>query len=181
MGGFGSGKWMDVTKRNSAVDYSMAISVKMLKEHGFLDCDKTDVVVWRNSAGDVVQKVQITSALGGNGNRTPFLHMLYGVVLPGGGIKRCEYDVRLTKTACTYGGFRWWFECPVVKDGVYCGNRSSKLYLPQGQLYFGCRSCHDLTYESCQKSHKYDNLDEQLQNIDTDSLTVTQALRLGSL
>ena len=181
MGGFGSGKWMDVVKRNSAVDYSMAISIKMLKEHGFLSNDKTDVVVWRNLAGQEQLRVQITSALGGNGNRTPFLHMLYGVVLPGGIEKQCEYEIRLSTSPCTYGGFRWWFECPVVKDGVYCGNRASKLYLPNGQLYFGCRACHDLTYESCQKSHKYDKVFGHIENADIDSLSVIQALRLGSL
>ena len=42
-------------------------------------------------------------------------------------------------------------------------------------------SFYDLTYESCQISHKYDNLDEHLQNMDIDSLSVTQALRLGGL
>ena len=31
-----------------------------------------------------------------------------------------------------------------------CGARVKKLYLPPGTRYFGCRRCHDLTYESVQ-------------------------------
>jgi hypothetical protein len=181
MGGLGSGDWANVSGRKDTVDLSRVLTIKILKEYGFFLKDKTDVVVWKNSAGDEVQRVQVASVLGGNGNTTPLLHVLYEVVLPGGVDKRCEYDVKLNTSPCTYGGFRWWFECPVVKDGVYCGNRCAKLYLPPGQLYFGCRSCYDLTYESCQTSHKYDNLDEHLQNMDIDSLSVTQALRLGGL
>ncbi len=33
-----------------------------------------------------------------------------------------------------------------------------KLYYPPGGIYFGCRQCYKLTYESCQESHKYDGL-----------------------
>lgn len=181
MGGLGSGDWADSMMRKGTVDCSMVLSIKMLRKHGFFLKDKTDVVMWKNLAGRELLKVQITSALGGNGNTTPLLHVSYGVLLPEGIEKRCQYSVRLSTSACNYGGVRYWFECPVVKDGVYCGNRCAKLYLPPSQLYFGCRSCHDLTYESCQTSHKYDNLDEHLQNMDIDSLTVTQALRLGGL
>jgi hypothetical protein len=34
----------------------------------------------------------------------------------------------------------------------------AKLHLPSGGRYFGCRRCYDLTYRSCQESHKYDSL-----------------------
>jgi hypothetical protein len=30
--------------------------------------------------------------------------------------------------------------------------------MPPGGRYFGCRRCYDLTYTSCQESHKYDKL-----------------------
>jgi hypothetical protein len=32
------------------------------------------------------------------------------------------------------------------------------LYLPRGEKYFGCRKCHDLTYQSCQEAHRTDPL-----------------------
>jgi len=43
-------------------------------------------------------------------------------------------------------------------NGRGCGRRVGKLYLPPGGRYFGCRQCHDLTYTSCQESHRYDRL-----------------------
>lgn len=62
--------------------------------------------------------------------------------------------VFLTSTRPTFGGLRWWFRCP-IKDsrGYRCENRVGKLYLPPGDVYFGCRECHRLTYTSHQ-SHK---------------------------
>ncbi len=67
-----------------------------------------------------------------------------------------DYLVRLTTTRPRFGGLRWWFVCPLVANGVPCGRRAGKLYLPPGGRYFGCRLCHGLTYTSCQESHKYD-------------------------
>ena len=168
MGGFGSGDWADVAGRKDSVDLSKILSIRMLRKNGFFEGDKVGTVQWSNQAGEMVRSAEVRTILGD----TPLLLLRREDV---------EQKIRLSTSGCNYGGVRYYFECPVVKDGVYCGNRASKLYLPQGQLYFGCRSCHDLTYESCQTSHKYDNLDKQLQNIDTDSLTVTQALRLGGL
>ena len=93
-----------------------------------------------------------------------------------------EQRIELTTTDCNYGRFRYWFVCPVVKDGVYCGNRCAKLYLPPGGQYFGCRECYDLTYESCQKSHKYDRIIDHIpEDMDLEGLNLTQVLRLAGL
>ena len=93
-----------------------------------------------------------------------------------------EYEIELERTACRLGGYRYWFVCPVVKDGVYCGNRAAKLYLPPGGQYFGCRECYDLTYESCQKSHKYDRIIDHIpEDMDLEGLNLTQVLRLAGL
>ena len=61
-----------------------------------------------------------------------------------------DYPVRLTATPCRYGGKRWWFICPLIKNGYTCNRRVLKLYLGGGK-YFGCRNCYNLTYESCQE------------------------------
>jgi hypothetical protein len=71
--------------------------------------------------------------------------------------------------------------CPAVKDGVYCGGRVTKLFLPPGSAVFGYRDCYDLTYQSCQESHKYDKVFGHIEGADIESLSVTQALRLGGL
>jgi hypothetical protein len=61
-----------------------------------------------------------------------------------------DYSVRLVTTPCHLGGVRWWFVCPLARDGVVCGRRVRKLYL--SGRYFGCRRCHNLAYTSSQES-----------------------------
>ena len=59
------------------------------------------------------------------------------------------YDVPLTATFIgPRHSPRWWFICPATADGVPCGRRVKKLYLPPGAVVFACRTCHDLTYPS---------------------------------
>jgi hypothetical protein len=66
--------------------------------------------------------------------------------------------VKLLTTEPNFGGVRWWFACPFTIEGERCNRRVAKLYLPPGEHEFGCRKCHDLTYQSSQESHKYDGL-----------------------
>lgn len=64
-----------------------------------------------------------------------------------------DYKAKLVWTRCYFGGRRWWFICPWFK----CFRKVSALYLGNGK-HFGCRHCYNLTYESCQESHKYDTM-----------------------
>lgn len=64
--------------------------------------------------------------------------------------------MQVTSTPLPWGGRRWWFACPLVRDNVPCGRRCGKLYLPPGASYVGCRRCHRLTYASRRESHKHD-------------------------
>jgi hypothetical protein len=68
-----------------------------------------------------------------------------------------DYKARLDSTPCNLGGRRWWFICPLVVNGRACNRRVGVLYVAGG-TYFGCRHCHDLTYESSKESHKYDRM-----------------------
>jgi hypothetical protein len=65
-----------------------------------------------------------------------------------------EVPIRLETTPLHFGGCRWWGRCPLQRDGIECGRRVGKLYLPPGSRYFGCRHCHDLTYTSVQEHDK---------------------------
>ncbi len=58
-----------------------------------------------------------------------------------------DYKISLTTTPCNYGGVRYWFICPLSRNGVYCGRRTGTLYLASGGNYFGCRHCYNLSYE----------------------------------
>jgi len=59
-----------------------------------------------------------------------------------------DYKINLTTTPCNFGGVRYWFICPLSRDGAYCGRRTGTLYLASGGNYFGCRHCYNLSYES---------------------------------
>lgn len=79
-------------------------------------------------------------------------------------------SVPLQTTFPHFGGIRFWFTCK-------CGKRVGKLYLPPGEFYFKCLQCHDLTYLSCQESHKWDNLYRDFaRKIGTDFETVREVL-----
>ena len=65
-----------------------------------------------------------------------------------------NYPILLTSTKCNYGGLRYWMLCPLVRDGKKCYRRVSKLYLTPGGMYFGCRECLRLTYESKFKNYR---------------------------
>lgn len=64
--------------------------------------------------------------------------------------KDFDYTVQLSTSDCAFGGFRWWFHCPLTKGGYRCVRRCRRLYL--SGHYFGCRQCHELTYRSTQQS-----------------------------
>jgi hypothetical protein len=75
-----------------------------------------------------------------------------------GELQNEDYRLRLTTTRPLFGGLRWWFICPLVVNDRACGGRVAKLYLPSRCRFFGCRHCYDLTYTSCQESHKNEAL-----------------------
>ena len=63
---------------------------------------------------------------------------------------RVTQNIPLVTTKLCSGGKRYWFSCP------NCRRRVGRLHLPRGMSYFFCRRCYDLTYMSCQESHKFD-------------------------
>jgi hypothetical protein len=85
----------------------------------------------------------------------PWLRLRYTFAATGQAV---DYTIRLSVTYPRFGGLRWWFHCPLLARGSPCRRRVRKLYLPPLGRYFGCRHCHELTYTSCQESHKHDRL-----------------------
>jgi hypothetical protein len=65
-----------------------------------------------------------------------------------------DYRVRLVTSTPHYGGLRWWFICPLVRNDGRPPRRVAKLYVPSGGKYFGSREGYGLTYTSCQESGK---------------------------
>ena len=53
------------------------------------------------------------------------------------------WAILFSRTACHFGGRRWWFLCPT------CERRCGVLYIDWGRI--ACRICCNLTYESRNK------------------------------
>jgi hypothetical protein len=82
----------------------------------------------------------------------PYVRLHYRLTKNG---ENLDYNVSLATTRPDWGGLRWWFICPLSVNGHTCGRRVRKLYLPRGGKYYGCRHCHDLSYESRRNDGKY--------------------------
>ena len=105
---------------------------------------------WKNSAGEETASINGLVTEGGGSIR-----LMYIAVDRSSEDKEVlDYNVEIVTTPCNFGGERRWFVCPLVKDGIHCGRRVGKLYLPPGGKYFGCRRCYNLTYRSCQEHDK---------------------------
>src|SRR5919112_1758092 len=152
MGGYGSGRWNQHTKKRTVEDCWVL--------------DLADILLGNPDPDlpcGVLQVIRI------NGNEFPMpIHYVFveeegpylDITYPRG-TRYAQEQVKERLTLSTrpnYGGARGYFSCPYTNEGESCGNRVRMLYLPPEERHFGCRECHELTYESSQQSHKYDSL-----------------------
>jgi hypothetical protein len=68
---------------------------------------------------------------------------------------KIKHKYPILTTPCNYGGARYWFECSVYHQGVYCGRKVAKLYIGNGSHYFACRHCYNLAYQSQMYGDRY--------------------------
>jgi hypothetical protein len=158
MGGTGSGRWSYHNKKRTVeecwtISISEVAQVVDLRDPGPAS---NALRPTRSATGKGVSTVRCAPRVGNDGK--PLLGLSYTVKDRWSVEDRVEEVVRLQTTQPNFGGVRWWFSCPRVVDGRECGRRVGKLYRPPGGRYFACRRCLDLTYVSCQKSHRYDGL-----------------------
>lgn len=74
-----------------------------------------------------------------------YVELIYTVTVYWSGEKAdMKYRVPLTTTPCNYGGWRYWFICPLYRNGQYCGRRVGVIY--SVDKWFGCRRCADVAY-----------------------------------
>lgn len=152
MGGFGSGAtnhwWRPARKR--IVEECYSISISELVRHGFLRIGESKAGSWTWTRW---AEVSFSTTFEANviDPASPFVQLTHIVIS-----QPATYRIRLTTTSPRFGGSRFWFACPLLVNGRPCGRRVGKLYHPPFARYFGCRVCHQLTYRSCQESHKHD-------------------------
>lgn len=148
MGGAGSGNWFRWGPKKLTVEESLTLRIRDFQ--GRLHPNSAGTLTWTWAKGN-------QSSVGYWVNwdaDVPMLTLSYRL--------RDEVDVRipilLQRTRTNFGGRRWWFTCPLVAHGLSCNRRVGCLYLPPGARYFGCRHCHDLTYQSSQEAHRWERV-----------------------
>ncbi len=139
MGGYGSGRRSD----RGTVDAAIRLNINRLVRDRLLvlDAHKSGILRWiRQSDGRELASCRFsfdtTHEL-----MTVKLHYTYN------GSEEISPTIRLTTIPMHFGGRRLYFICP------RCGRRTWYLYL---RRLVRCRKCHNLTYQSCRDSHKFD-------------------------
>lgn len=129
--------------KKTEADSLLSIDIKLLKTKQFLNGYKYGDITW--TRGDNYKNS--TRIITDTNNKHPYIRLQYTQTdKDTEENKYFDYQVPFVKTACNFGGHRYWFICPLYKDGVYCGRRVGVLY--KDGDYFGCRHCYNLTYES---------------------------------
>lgn len=140
------GRW-DRDKK-TPTEACKSISTNFLKRHGYLSGLQWGGVKWTDGCGEESGSIGFRICVEEWAGEIRFQYtQTQGYT---GEKEHLDYPVTLVATPCRYGGKRWWFICPLIKNGIACNRRVLKLYLGGGK-YFGCRHCYELTYQSCQK------------------------------
>lgn len=143
MGGFGSGRWHG-RERRQVIEKCRSICSDDLSRQGPIRAHQEGQIDIHEPGGGV------TASL-------PFVVVpIRSSILVIGFRLRCNDEIvtqgiPISTTQTRFGGTRLCFLCPTGDPDDFCGGASRRLYLPPGKKYFGCRSCHQLSYSACQK------------------------------
>lgn len=119
-----------------------SISMAWLKKHDYLCGYKTGGIKWKRGYNHE-SSVSFTVCVMDD---EKYINFRYSVTNREGIKADYDYSVSIVSTPCNYGGLRYWFICPLSRNGYYCGKRVAELFI-DGK-YFGCRHCYNLTYSS---------------------------------
>lgn len=156
MGGYGSGRWGGHRKK-ATVEECLVLDAWQLARDGLLGPQpEAGSLRWsRTATGEVIGSVGFRREARGDGR---VLRLCFAVTYTTGERAVVDQAISVRTTSTTRGRVWWWFACPLLAEGRACGRRARMLYLPPSGRNFGCRGCHDLTYRSCQESHRSDRL-----------------------
>lgn len=150
MGGYGSGRWPWGYRRKTTTAECRSVDVGDLAKAIRIGPNYRGSITWTRG-GQQEASIGFRVECGDGGGLV--VRLIYTATRNG---QRAEHDypVPITWAKAGFGPERPFFLCP----GRDCGRRVAKLYQPPDNAFFLCRYCHDLTYQSCLDSHKYDSL-----------------------
>ncbi|MFH1866577.1 MAG: hypothetical protein ABIJ81_00635 [Patescibacteria group bacterium] len=140
-------------------EQSQALSIFWLNKQGYLKkpCEyQAGIITW--TYGSRENKSSVSFSLHKNSLSTPEETAYIGLIythtsLATGEKNHMDFKIQLDTTHCNYGGQRYWFICPLIKGGQYCGRRVGVIYLIG--KYFGCRHCGEIAYQSQMYGGRY--------------------------
>ena len=141
MGGSGSGRY----GYRPIVENGIRLSVYYFQRNGLLNRGSGNIY-WKH--GDTDEHFASLSYRSEIGYEQVWLEY---TVTVGGEKYNVNEAIQLTTTKVTFG-LRYWWICP------RCRGRCGMLYLPSGEIYFRCRKCYRLTYQSSNDSGKFDRI-----------------------
>jgi len=129
---------------------SNSLNISFLKKHGYLSGHyQSGTMTWTHGWSGSKSSIGIAGCVSGE---DPHFRLNYTHTTYGGEKSDLDYKVQVTSTPCFFGGKRYWFICPLVRNGLPCQRRVGVLY--GAGKYYGCRRCHDLAYQSQQQNHR---------------------------
>ena len=143
MGGFGSGRRGGKATAESTASY--IIDIKSLAPAFESGRRLTGSIRFDEGRFSVLATVDLTNEW------NCFVELIHPTRDEGEGHRFVRDHVRLTWTAPTYGGRRWWFLCPRT------ARRTTKLFLPNGGSHFWSRQAYGLGYR-CQREDRFSRL-----------------------
>lgn len=138
-----------MTKRKT-VEECLYLDTSFLKDKHYLIHDEvhTRIIRWKYKYSDKTPSIGVGISLRPNNEH---IYPFYTINSNSRYQEKIHYLVNLESTPCFFGNKRWWFLCPMVKDGKPCRRRVAHLY--SIGAHFACRHCLNLTYRTCQKSN----------------------------
>jgi hypothetical protein len=134
-------------------EWSNSLSIFWLKKHGYLESGwRHGGIKWTYGLSGNKSSIDFNVNIGGD--EGDYIRLQYTYTNKWSGEKgNLDYKIRLTTTPCNYGGVRYWFICPLSKNGQYCGRRVGVIY--SIGKWFGCRHCGDICYAAQLKGEKF--------------------------
>jgi len=125
---------------------SNSLSIFWLKKYGYLeDGLRWGGIKWTYGFYGRENNINFTTSINRDGNDYIELHYI-NTNRATDERDEMDYKVFLTTTSCNFGGKRYWFVCPLSKNGRYCGRRVGVIY--SIGKWFGCRYCADIAYRA---------------------------------
>ena len=148
MGGYGSGRWRYHWAKTT-VEECRTLELRVFRDALSQGAPYAGSVWWKDSrTGE--ETASVGFYLEGD---PPVIRLSYTVTRRQDGERTDVVEIiPTTTTQAGRHGRQHFLHCP------RCDRRGRKLYQPPGSHRFLCRDCHQLTYTSCQESHKWDSL-----------------------